>query len=52
LGDPAWSKNLACTHTPYTGTGRVSRSTSGGSQLVLRWPASGRRGAVADDARP
>ena len=22
LGDPAWSKNLACTHAPCTGTGR------------------------------
>jgi len=22
LGNPAWSKNLACTHAPCTGTGR------------------------------
>ena len=22
LGDPAWSKNLACTHAPCAGTGR------------------------------
>src|SRR6266550_7015143 len=45
--DPAWSKNLACAEAPCAGTGR-SRDRPFGN---CRRSASGRRGAVADDAR-
>src|SRR5437016_13953749 len=45
--DPAWSKNLACADAPCAGTGR-SRDRPFGNR---RRSASGRRGAVADDAR-
>src|SRR5256886_16653492 len=45
--DPAWSKNLACADAPCAGTGR-SRDRPFGN---CRRSASGRRGAVADDAR-
>src|SRR5215471_7439977 len=48
LGDPAWSENLACTHAPWTATGRSPdrpQSLLGGRSAV------GRRGAVATDAR-
>src|SRR6516225_815348 len=45
--DPAWSKNLACADAPCAGTGR-SRDRPFGRR---RRSASGRRGAVADDAR-
>src|SRR5262245_17985999 len=45
---PAWSKNLACAEAPWTGTGRSQVWPAGGALL---WPASGRRGAVADDER-
>jgi hypothetical protein len=47
LVDPAWSKNLACADAPCTGTGR-SRDRPFGNR---RRSVSGRRGAVADDAR-
>ena len=45
--DPAWSETLACADAPCAGTGR-SRDRPFGSS---RRSASGRRGAVADDAR-
>src|SRR5262245_25860073 len=45
--DPAWSKTLACAVAPCAGTGR-SRDRPFGNR---RRSASGRRGAVADDAR-
>src|SRR5947209_5357257 len=45
--DPAWSKNLACADAPCAGTGR-SRDRPFRNR---RRSASGRRGAVADDAR-
>src|SRR5258707_11206211 len=45
--DPAWSETLACADAPCTGTGR-SRDRPFGSSCRS---ASGRRGAVADDAR-
>src|SRR4249919_1013208 len=45
--DPAWSKTLACADAPCAGTGR-SRDRPFGNR---RRSASGRRGAVADDAR-
>src|SRR5947209_1031933 len=44
---PAWSKNLACADAPCAGTGR-SRDRPFGN---CRRSESGRRGAVADDAR-
>src|SRR5205814_8833326 len=47
LVDPAWSKNLACAGALCAGTGR-SRDRPFGN---CRRSASGRRGAVADDAR-
>src|ERR1700730_16418304 len=47
-GGPAWSKNLACAEALWTGTGRSQVLASGGAPL---WSASGRREAVADDAR-
>jgi len=47
LVDPAWSKNLACADALCAGTGR-SRDRPLGNR---RRSASGRRGAVADDAR-
>src|SRR6266536_5880261 len=47
LVGPAWSKNLACADAPCAGTGR-SRDRPFGN---CRRSASGRRGAVADDAR-
>jgi hypothetical protein len=47
LVDPAWSKNLACADALCAGTGR-SRDRPFGNR---RRSASGRRGAVADDAR-
>src|SRR5882724_9802122 len=47
LADPAWSKNLACADAPCAGTGR-SRDRPFGNR---RRSVSGRRGAVADDAR-
>jgi hypothetical protein len=47
LVDPAWSKNLACADALCAGTGR-SRDRPFGN---CRRSASGRRGAVADDAR-
>src|SRR5262245_35343197 len=46
-GDPAWSETLACADAPCTGAGR-SHDRPIGSR---RRSASGRRGAVADDAR-
>ena len=46
--DPAWSETLACADAPCTGTGR-SRGRPCGQHG--RRSASGRRGAVADDAR-
>src|SRR5204863_9138856 len=45
--DPAWSKNLACADALCAGTG-TSRDRPFGNR---RRSASGRRGAVADDAR-
>src|SRR5437773_5033544 len=45
---PAWSKNLACAEAPWTGTGR---SHVWPAAVAPLWPASGRRGAVADDER-
>src|SRR5262249_9584991 len=45
--DPAWSETLACADAPCAGTGRSSDRPFGNS----RRSASGRRGAVADDAR-
>src|SRR5215467_14666568 len=45
--DPAWSETLACADAPCAGTGR-SRDRPFGN---CRRSASGRRGAVADDAR-
>src|SRR4029079_13850165 len=45
--DPAWSETLACADAPCTGTGRSRGRPFGNS----RRSASGRRGAVADDAR-
>jgi hypothetical protein len=39
LGDPAWSKNLACTHAPCTGTGR---SPGRPKALLGRRSAAGR----------
>jgi hypothetical protein len=45
--DPAWSETLACADAPCAGTGR-SRDRPLGNR---RRSASGRRGAVADDAR-
>ena len=45
--DPAWSKTLACADAPCAGTGR-SRDRPFGNR---RRSASGRRGAVAGDAR-
>src|SRR5260221_9034306 len=45
--DPAWSKNLACADALCAETGR-SRDRPFGNR---RRSASGRRGAVADDAR-
>ena len=45
--DPAWSETLACADAPCAGTGR-SRVWPAAAR---RWSASGRRGAVADDAR-
>src|SRR6266851_6205870 len=45
--DPAWSETLACAYAPCAGTGR-SRDRPFGNR---RRSASGRRGAVADDAR-
>src|SRR6516162_5494540 len=47
LDDPAWSETLACADAPCAGTGR-SRDRPFGNR---RRSASGRRGAVADDAR-
>src|SRR2546421_9111804 len=47
LGDPAWSETLACADAPCAGTGR-SRDRPFGDRPRS---ASGRRGAVADDAR-
>ena len=44
---PAWSKTLACAEAPCAGTGRSRFRPAGGH----RRSASGRRGAVADDAR-
>src|SRR5437764_6645164 len=44
---PAWSKNLACADAPCAGTGRSCDRPFG----RRRRSASGRRGAVADDAR-
>ena len=35
LGDPAWSKNLACTHAPCSGTGRISWSASASMRAAL-----------------
>ena len=48
--DPAWSENLACADAPCTGTGR-SHGRPTASESRAAWSASGRRGAVADDAR-
>ena len=48
--DPTWSKTLACADALCTGTGR-SHGWPTGTLRVLLWSASGRRGAVADDAR-
>ena len=45
--DPAWSETLACADAPCAGTGRSHDRPFGNS----RRSASGRRGAVADDAR-
>src|SRR2546427_5177369 len=45
--DPAWSKTLACADAPCAGTGR-SRDRPCGNR---RRSASGRRGAIAGDAR-
>ena len=45
--DPARSETLACAHAPCAGTGR----SRGRPQADAVWSASGRRGAVADDAR-
>ena len=45
--DPAWSKTLACADAPCAGTGR-SRDRPFGNR---RRSASGRRGAIAGDAR-
>ncbi len=44
---PAWSETLACTYAPCTGTGRSPAWPRG----CIAWSASGRRGALADDAR-
>src|SRR5215475_11550294 len=44
---PAWSQTLACVDAPCAGTGRSHDRPFGSS----RRSASGRRGAVADDAR-
>jgi len=49
--DPAWSKNLVCADPPCAGTGR-SHGWPTATVRVLHWSVSGRRGAVADDARP
>ena len=46
--DPAWSETLACADAPCAGTGRSRGRPSSASR---RRSASGRRGAVADDAR-
>jgi hypothetical protein len=48
LGDPAWSKNLARTNAPCTGTGRSPGRLK--APLGCR-SAPGRRGAVVTDAR-
>jgi len=45
--DPAWSETLACADAPCAGTGRSRDRPFGNS----RRSASGRRGAIADDAR-
>jgi hypothetical protein len=45
--DPAWSETLACADAPCAGAGRSHARPFGRS----RRSASGRRGAVADDAR-
>ena len=45
--DPAWSETLACANAPCAGTG-TSHDRPFGNR---RRSASGRRGAVADDAR-
>src|SRR5215813_1343831 len=47
LDDPAWSETLACADAPCMGTGRSRDRPLGNG----RRSASGRRGAVADDAR-
>src|SRR5262247_113708 len=44
---PAWSQTLACVDAPCAGTGRSHDRPFGN----CRRSASGRRGAVADDAR-
>src|SRR5215813_5012725 len=44
---PTWSQTLACVDAPCAGTGRSHDRPFGRS----RRSASGRRGAVADDAR-
>ena len=36
LGDPAWSKNLARTHAPCTGTGRIAGSATGPEGWMVR----------------
>ena len=46
-GNPAWSENLACVDASCTGTGS---SRVRPAAMPFR-SASGRRGAVADDAR-
>src|SRR5215203_1958907 len=45
---PAWSKTLARAHAPCAGTGRSPVRPQAHKAV---WSASGRRGAVADDAR-
>ena len=46
LDGPAWLKKLACVEARCAGTGRSHGLTS---RSKVRWSASGRRGAVAND---
>ena len=49
--DPAWSETLACAYASCAGPGRSHGRPTARVNGVLLWSASGRRGAVADDAR-
>jgi hypothetical protein len=49
--DPAWSETLACAYASCAGPGRSHGRPTARVNGVLLWSVSGRRGAVADDAR-